>query len=198
MLVFFHNDLKSSKEDFMKRILIAVALVMLLVAVALQSQTPAPKPGPEQKKLEIWVGDWTYEGETRATPLGPAGKFIGKNSTRPILGGFFIEFRGEEKGPSGALQWYEIDGYDPVSKRFSWNNFASEGSVQAITYTIEGTTVSFSGTQVTGGKQYKIRGTFAFAPDFTSSVGKFEMSVDGTAWMPISESRATKIKSSPK
>ena len=182
----------------MKRSLIAVALAMLLVAVALQAQAPAPNPGPEQKKLEIWVGDWTYEGEMKATPLGPAGKFSGKNNTSPILGGFFIEFRGEEKGTAGTTQWLEVDGYDSVSKKFTWNGFSSDGSVQTVTYTIEGTTVPYSGTLIVGGKQYKIRGTCVFTPDFTINVDKREISVDGKAWMPFWEAKATKVKSSPK
>jgi len=179
----------------MKRITVFIGIAMLLIAVALQAQAPAPKPGPEHKKLDIWVGDWTYEGENHATPLGPAGKFSGKNSARPILGGFFIEFRGEEKGPSGSIQWVEVDGYNPLNKKFVWNSFSSDGSVQNFTYTIEGAAVPFSGKQFTGGKLYDIRGTITFAPDFMSTAAKFEMSVDGKEWIPLSESKATKVKS---
>ncbi len=182
----------------MKRTLIAVALVMLLVAVAVQAQAPAPKPGPEHKKLEIWVGDWTWESEVLATPFGPAGKSTGKSSVRPILGGFFVEWRSEDKGPTGATQGIEIDGYDPVTKKFTWNFFTSDGTTQTVTYTIEGNTVSISGTQVTGGNQAKIRGTVVFAPDFMSFVEKREMSIDGKVWMPVFESKSTKVKSSPK
>jgi len=182
----------------MKRIVIAVGLMMLLFAVVAQAQTPAPKPGPEHKKLEIWVGDWTWEELDSATPFGPAGKVGGKVSAQWILGGFFVEFRAEGKGTAGPIQAIEIDGYDPVTKKFTWNNFASDGSVQTFTYTIEGNTVPYSGTQVTGGKQAKIRGTITFAPDFMSSVEKREMSIDGKAWIPALEVKSTKVKSSPK
>jgi hypothetical protein len=182
----------------MKRNVIMVALVVLFLSIAAQAQAPVPKPGPEHKKLEIWVGDWTYEGENKATPLGPAGKYSGKNSTKPILGSFFIEFRGEDKGPAGTLQWVEIDGYDPLIKKYTWNNFSSDGGVQTVTYTIEGQTVSYSGTQILGGKQAKIRGTCVFTPDFVSNVDKREVSFDGKTWMPLWELKAIKVKSSPK
>ena len=182
----------------MKHITIAVALVVLLFAVASQAQTPAPKPGPEHKKLEIWIGDWTFEEQDFATPFGPAGKASGKSTAKWILGGFFVEFRAEWKGTAGPIQAIEIDGYDPVTKKFTWNNFASDGSVQTFTYTIEGSTVPYSGTQVTGGKQAKIRGNITFAPDFMSCVEKREMSIDGKAWMPALEVKSTKVKSSPK
>ena len=79
---------------------------------------------------------------------------------------------------------------------YTWNSFGSDGAIQSVTYTIEGTNVSYSGTQITGGKQYKIRGNFVFAPDLTSNVGKFEMSVDGKTWMPSGEIR-NKIVRSP-
>jgi hypothetical protein len=182
----------------MKRTLIAVALVMLLVAVAAQAQAPAPKPGPEHKKLEIFVGDWTYEGEYHATPYGPAGKCSGKQTVRPILGGFFIEVRSEEKGAAGNIQYYEIDGYDPVAKKYTWSGFDNTGSSYAVTYTFDGSTMIYSGTQIIGAKEYRMRGTATFAPDLMSDVLKTEISADGKTWTPILEAKFTKTKSLPK
>jgi hypothetical protein len=69
------------------------------------------------------------------------------------------------------------DGYDPVTKQFTWNSFDSGGGFQTTTYTIEGTMVSFSGTQQVGGKQAKVRGTSVLAPDFKSNVQRIEVSV---------------------
>jgi hypothetical protein len=69
------------------------------------------------------------------------------------------------------------DGYDPVTKPFTWNSVDSGGGFQTITYTIEGTMVSFSGTQQVGGKQAKVRGTSVCAPDFKSNVQRIEVSV---------------------
>jgi hypothetical protein len=82
----------------MKRFVIAVSVSVLVFSVFAWAQSSAPKPGPEQKKLEIWLGRWTYETEFKSTPLGPAGKVSGMATVRPILGGFFVEWRGEEKG----------------------------------------------------------------------------------------------------
>ncbi len=174
----------------MKRIGFTVGLAIVVLAVALLAQTAAPKPGPEQKKLNIWVGDWTYEGENQATPLGPAGKYVGKMTVRPILGGFFVEFQGKE----GSLSWQEVDGYDALNKTFFWTGFGSDGNVNAVTYTINGTTVEYSGTVRLGEKQYRIRGTCVFAADFMSFVDKRELSVDGQTWMPNFQSKDVKTK----
>jgi hypothetical protein len=148
--------------------------------------------------MGIWVGNWSCEGEASATPFGPAGKISGISSAKPILGGFFLEFRGEDRGAAGATQWIEIDGYDPVAEKFTWNNFASDGTVQTITYTIEGKTVPHSGTHVSRGKQAKMRGTVVFTSDFMSSVDRREISLDGKTWMLFWEAKCTKAKSSPK
>jgi hypothetical protein len=114
------------------------------------------------------------------------------------LGGFFVEWRGEQKGPSGRSQWYGVDGYDAMNKRYTWIGFNSEGEVDSLTYTIDGTTVHNSGTMLKGEKQLKIRSTIVFTDDFMSIVEKWEISVDGQAWMPQFENKWTKTKSSPK
>jgi hypothetical protein len=174
----------------MKRIGFTAGLAIVVLAVALLAQTAAPKPGPEQKKLNIWVGDWTYEGEYQATPLGPAGKYVGKMAVRSILGDFFVEFQGKE----GSLSWQEVDGYDALNKTFFWTGFGSDGNVNAVTYTINGTTVEYSGTVRLGEKQYRIRGTCVFAADFMSFVDKREFSVDGQTWMPNFQGKSVKTK----
>jgi len=74
----------------------------------------APKPPPEQKNFDAWIGTWTYEGEGKDSPLGPAGKFTGKQVGRAILDGFFFEWRLEEKD----LQLLEIDWYDTAAKTY--------------------------------------------------------------------------------
>jgi hypothetical protein len=57
----------------MRYCLIAVSLVCVLVFTA-AAQAPSPKPGPEQKRLEVFVGNWTFEGEDKPGPGGPGGK----------------------------------------------------------------------------------------------------------------------------
>ena len=180
----------------MKRIAIAVALVVLLPVVASQAQAPAPKPGPEQKKLEIWIGDWTYEEEGQATPLGPAYKISGKARVKPILDGFFVEWDADIKG--SGIKWHEIDGYDPMTKRYFWHWYSSDGSYQTVSYAIEGNKVSYSGTRILRDKQAKNRGTITFAPDFMIWTSRDEVSIDGKTWMLNFENKFTKVKSSSK
>lgn len=181
----------------MKHVVRLVGLTALLSALVMQAQTPASKPGSEHQKMNLWLGDWTYEGQSFATPLGLAGKFSGRSSVRPILNGFFVEFRGEDNGPAGPEQWYEVDGYDAAKKKYTWCGFGSNGKTDMVTYTIDGNKVTYAGTQLVGGKEYRIRGSCAFSADFASFREKREVSEDGQKWMPIFESKVTRIRKSP-
>jgi len=177
----------------MKTTIVLFAAALGAAALA-QSNNPSSPLSPEHKKLEIWLGVWTYETVAQASPLGPAGTYIGGNTTRPILGGKFVEFRGEDKGPTGTTQWTETDGYNPATQRYTWRGFASDGSFNDVSYTIEGTKVIHAGTVCAGGKTYQIRGTVDFTPDFASNVEHREISVDGKTWQPLWVCRATKLK----
>jgi hypothetical protein len=174
----------------MKRIVFVAGLVIAVLTVGLLAQTAAPKPGPEHQKLNIWVGDWTSEGESQATPLGPARKYVGKATVRPILNGFFVEWRGQ----SGDSSWNEVDGYDALNKTYFWTGFSDDGSFNSVTYTIDGTKVKYSGTLILGDKQYRIRGTMEFGSDFMSCVDKQEVSDDGRIWMPNFQLKMVKNK----
>jgi hypothetical protein len=61
-----------------------LAVVILLAAVCwagtafAQQPSRPPKPSPEHQKLQLWFGEWAYEGESQTTFLGPGGKFTSR------------------------------------------------------------------------------------------------------------------------
>jgi len=182
----------------MKRIIIAVALVVFLFAVASQAQTPAPKPGPEHKRLHVYNGEWTYEGETKATPLGPADKFTGKVTIRMILNGFFQEARFGEKHPSGLFHSIMITAYDPVNKKYTADSYGSDGSISIGTVAFDGIVWDSSGTLFVGSKQYKMRGKDVLSKDLMSITSALELSPDGSTWTPWVAVNYMRVKASPK
>ena len=182
----------------MKRILIAVAFVMLLGALALQAQDPAPKPGPEQKKLEVWVGNWTLVGEQKASPAGPASKYTGKPTWQMILGGFVLEGRFASKSESGDTQGIQILAYDAANKNYTFAAYFSDGGMGHGTVTISGNTWSWKGSVIAGGKHYQIRGTDILSADLMSDIYTAEISADGKTWLTWVEEKLTRIKATPK
>jgi len=181
----------------------SVVLLFLLVvcfAAATQAQAPAlkPKPDPALQKLHGWVGHWTYEGEYKPGPLGPGGKFTGEYDGKMILGGFLLQARWTEKGPTGETRGLEIYGYDPVNKNFPSAVYMDNGSSLTGVMNISGNTFTFSGKFLAAGKLYEGRVTMINAEDWMSMTLKAEISTDGKAWTPFIESKYTKAKPAPK
>jgi hypothetical protein len=192
--VLFHHALETLKENSMKQTGIAVGLIALLFAVAAQAQAPVPKPGPEQKKLEVWNGEWTYVTDYKASPMGPAGKATGKMSMRMILGGFALELRYSEKGTNGSVEGYQVNAYDPVNKNFTWNSWENTGTIIFGSGTVSGNTWNWKGTGILGGKKYAVRGTDVLSQDLKTDKYTFEVSTDEKTWIQVVEVRLIKTK----
>jgi hypothetical protein len=177
----------------MTRISILLFFLLVCFATAMQAQAPAPKPNPEVKKLHAVLGHWTFEGEQKPGPLGPAGKLTGERTCQMILGGFFVQCRYTSKTPTGEVRILEVRGYDPVNKNFFGEQYSDNGARTSSVLTITGNTWTLAGKLVTAGKQYQVKGTFELAPDLASAAFKSEISVDGETWTPFRESRYTKV-----
>jgi len=182
----------------MQRISVLLFLFVVFFATAMQAQAPAPRPDPEVKKLHADLGHWTYEREAKPGPWGPGGKFTGEFDGRMILGGFFFQGRGTEKGPAGEVRYLELDGYDPVNKNFTSDIYLDDGERFSGVLTIAGSTWTYAGRWVSGGKQYQFKGTSVFAPDLASGTYKEEISSDGKTWTTSAESKWTKAQPAPK
>ena len=85
---------------------------MLVLAAAAQEQSAAP--GPEHKRLEVFAGNWAFQGDVKA---GPAGKVTGTDRNQ-MLGGFFVDRQFDQTGPMGKVTGRMTIGYDPVKKTY--------------------------------------------------------------------------------
>jgi hypothetical protein len=177
----------------MKRIGILVGSIVLVVSAAIWAQTTLPKPDPALKNLDPLAGHWTYEGEYRAGPLGPGGKFTGEYSIQRILGDFFFQDEQIEKGPMGETHALDIYRYNPANKNFAFNGYMNDGSTISGTLTVSGNTFTWELKFGPAGKQYLVREPFILASDHKSLTGKAEISSDGKAWIPWFEANYTKV-----
>jgi len=178
------------------RTLITLIVVTCVVAAAWgQAPSPAPKPDPGYKAYEVMIGDWQYEGQAQDSPFGPGGKFAGKQSARWVLGGFFMEVRGQEQGTLGALEWREFDWYDAKAKNYPLQGYWSIGDTYSGTNTVSGNIWKFTGTQTHNGISCQIRGESRFAADGMSVTWKNEISADGKTWKLLGEGKGGKVVS---
>ena len=188
---------RANQKRSVKLTFLAVPFLFLLSAVFVQAQLQdRPKPSPEQKKLEVWTGSWDYSGETKASPLGPAGTFSGKRTGRMILNGFFLENTWEEKGSMGDTKGVEIVEYDAAGKNHVFHAFGDDSSSVSGLSTVEGNTWTskFSFT-APAGEKWEMKIVRKFSADGTSCESTGDISNDGKTWTPVYTGKMTKVKS---
>ena len=172
----------------------ATAFVLTAVVLAFAATPTAPKPGPEHKKMEAFVGKWTYTGEAKQSPFGPAGKVSGTDVYAMIADGFFLQHHWEEKNPLGNIKGTEIWGYDPIKKAYTYNYFTSAGEMGSGTIVIEGNKWSFIGSGITyEGKTAYGKFVMTLAAPTTIKV-RAEASSDGKTYALGFEGTWTKAK----
>lgn len=167
-----------------------LTLTFLLAACAgrLYAQTAErPKPGPEHQKLAVWVGDWAYEGESKATPLGPAGEIKGTESSRLILDGFVWEDNWRDEPMGGhAGRGLILMRYDPEKQAFVDYWFGNDGSFSSTIHTVKGNVWTGLGTQTDAkGRRYQAKYVRTLAADAKTIHTVAAYSADnGKTWMP--------------
>jgi hypothetical protein len=179
---------------------VIVSFLFVLLAPLVRAQVAdRPKVGPEQKKLEVFVGDWTYEGSVSDTPLGPGGKFAGKATFRMILDGLFLESRAEDKGVYGGkeiiFKGITIQWFDPIKMAYLSHGYDNDSFVNRSVTTVSGNIWNGTGEQTDSkGKSYKTKHSSTIAADGKSIIEKAEISTDGgKTWMPYWEDTMKKV-----
>lgn len=177
----------------MKRMVTIAMFAVLFASLVLAQGPPMPKPQPEHQKLHYFVGEWKSEGEMKASPFGPAGKFTSTDHNQ-MLGEFFLVMHSEGSGPMGPIKEVAVMGYDAKAKKYTYDGYSSMGEHDTSTGTVSGNTWTWlSPEQEMGGK--KLKGRFILKEvSPTSYTYTFDSSTDGGPWTNLMEGKATKVK----
>jgi hypothetical protein len=177
-----------------KRLLIVGSMVLGLAGVGLAQAPPAaPKPGPEHKKLGYFVGNWTSEGEVKASPFGPGGKFTSMDKCEWFEGGFAVVCHSTGKGPTGAMTAIGIMGYSPDLKAYTYYGVSNDGMTMTSIPrgTVQGQTWTYDDESIVGGQKMKSRYVMQeISP--SSYTFKWEAQGPDGKWSPIMEGTAKK------
>jgi hypothetical protein len=174
--------------------MVAVATFAALFACAVLAQgPPMPKPQPEHQKLHYLVGEWKSEGEMKASPFGPAGKFTSTDHNQ-MLGDFYLIMHSDGSGPMGPIKEVAVIGYDVKAKEYTYNGYSSLGEHDTSNGSISGSTWTWlSPEQEMGGK--KVKGRFIMKEvSPTAYTYTFDTSTDGGTWARVMEGKASKVK----
>jgi Protein of unknown function (DUF1579) len=172
---------------------VAVTAFLLFITAFASSQMSV-KPGPEVKKLDYFVGTWMAEGTITQGPWGAGGKFSSTETSEWMDGNFFLVSHGDFKMPpeiGGDGKETSIMGYDTNENVYTFDSFNSQGRSEHSKGSLSGDTWTWTSSQVYGGQDIKQKMMLkTISP--TSYNMKFEISMDGTNWMPFMEAKITK------
>jgi hypothetical protein len=102
----------------MKKVMLLVALTAWVggTGVSFAQEGGPPKPAPEHKRIEYFKCTWNFVGDSKASPMGPAGAVTFKETCELYEGGFALVCRSEGKNPMGPAKSISIMSYDVEKK----------------------------------------------------------------------------------
>jgi hypothetical protein len=177
----------------MNRVTISIfALAGVLAGVGLaQQEVQMPKPGPEHTRLAYFAGHWTSEGEMKASPFAPAGKFTSTDENEMLPGGFFLVMRSSGTSPMGPIHSLAVMGYNSEEKVYAYDAFSNMGEHEVSKGAIEGATWTWNGESKYQGQV--IKGRFVITEvSPTSYTFTYDFSTDGAHWTRVMEGKSTK------
>ena len=182
----------------MKRQVIGVGILVAVCGLFVYAQAPqAPKPSAEHRKLAVFLGSWSVEGDFKpGNAYGvPAGKVTQVERFQWLPGEFFLQMNRDGRDPSGDVHHMWIMGYDTAAKKYTGQFFGlTNGGSGSASGTNAGNTWSWSTTgRSPDGKSFQERCAVTVAPNVSYTV-KCETSADGKTWSSSMEWTATKSK----
>lgn len=170
-----------------------ILVAWLVLAMPALAQMEMPKPGPEQKKLDMFAGSWTLEGDIKPGPMGPGGKMTENEKCDWMDGGFFVVCHADFKSSMGGGTGITLMGYSTDDKVYTYREFNSWGEFTDSKGAVDGDTWTWTNDEKMGNMTMKGRFTMKVTSP-TSYNFSFEMSEDGTKWTTVMDGKATKAK----
>jgi len=176
----------------MKTTTMIVAAWLVLTTAALAQMEP-PKPGPEHKKLDIFAGSWTLDGDIKPGQMGPGGKINESEKCEWMEGNFYLVCHSDVSGVMGNGVGVSYMGYSTDDKTYTYREFNSWGEFTDSKGTVDGDTWTWTDDEKMGTMAMKGRFKMKILSP-TSYNFSYEMSQDGTNWTLIMDGKATKGK----
>jgi len=179
----------------MKLPLVAAALLSLAPSLALaRPQGERAPKSPEVQKLGYYIGSWEGHGETKAGPLGPAGKLSSHMSCKWFAGGFQVVCEGEETGPSGKRGFLNILAYDEEAKAYTEYSISSMGETEYDRGgSLVGNKLTFLVDSGAGGKASKFRYTEVHVSPALLTY-QAEIGAGDGSWTKLAQGEIRKVK----
>lgn len=176
----------------MRRVGMIAATALVLGSLAM-GQTEAPKPGPELKKLDVFVGSWTLDGNMKPGMMGPGGSMTESEKCDWMEGGFYLVCHSDYKSSMGNGVGLSVMGYSAEDKAYTYREFNSFGEFDDSRGRLDGDTWTWTSDEKMGGMTMKGKFTMKMTSATTYDFN-FDMSQDGSKWSTVMDGKATKAK----
>jgi hypothetical protein len=170
-----------------------ILVVWTVLAASAVAQMDMPKPGPEHKKLDVFAGSWTLDGDIKPGPMGAGSKLTETEKCEWMDGSFFLVCHAEAKTTMGDASAFSVMGYSSDDKNYTYREFNSMGEYMESKGALDGDTWTWTGDDKMNGSTVKGRFTMKMTSP-TSYNFTYEMSKDGTNWTLVMDGKATKAK----
>lgn len=153
-----------------------------------------PQPSPELGKLGYFIGTWITRGTIAPGPWGAGGKFSWRERTKWMTGRFFLVGRWNFKMPAdlgGDGEELFVIGFDVRKGVYTFDAFSSQGLHQISKGTCNDDTWTWNSDGFQGGRPVRQKMTMRILSRTRYTLA-FEVSTDGTTWLPFMQGNARK------
>jgi hypothetical protein len=187
---------QKSRIETSRRTMKSIGMILVAwlgLAAAALAQMEMPKPGPEPKKLDMFAGSWTLDGDMKPSAMGPGGKMTETEKCEWMEGGFFIVCHADFKSSMGNGSGITVMGYSTDDKTYTYREFNSWGEFTDSKGSVDGDTWTWTNDEKMGDTtmkgRFKMKITSPTSYDFS-----YEMSQDGSKWTMVMDGKASKGK----
>jgi hypothetical protein len=144
------------------------------------------RPGRAHERLNIFVGKWKTEGQTRTSSVGPAARIAAVDTYEWFPGGFFLVHHVDARIGDDEIKVIEIIGYDDATGTYFTRSFDSQGNSGAYELSAGDGVWKFVGESE--------RATLAVGGDRRTMTVSWERLDDSSRWVPWMDIKLTKAR----
>jgi Protein of unknown function (DUF1579) len=146
---------------------------------------------PAINRLEVFVGQWSQEGQAFEGPFGPAANIATKETFEWLTGKKFLIHRLEGRLGENDIACIEIIG-DNSDDGYSVHSFYNDGN-RNVWQLLEGDDAwALTGYWKKEDDTFKVRCTMVFSDGGKAMTAKWEYSSDGSSWQVFWDTKMTK------
>jgi hypothetical protein len=144
------------------------------------------EPGQRQRQLDVFIGRWLNEGDTKATDALPSAMILTSDVYEWAPGGFFVIHTAYGRIGDIEVGGVEIIGDDQTSDSYLSQFFDSRGNVSSSRLTVDDGVWTWLGERT--------RCTATFSEDGRVQTAHHERSDDRGLWTPTMDVTLRKIE----